>query len=1269
MYFNGTKSCLLAFSCFLSLSSMAKEVKEMNSQGLRKPLCFVENKGQVLDDNNDPRADIQYKLTAPGISMYVGNGQLHYQFKKMEGNAASLTKISTCSMDVTLLGANPKAIITPAGKQGYYENYFFSSSATNAVTAHSFNKIIYKEVYPGIDWVLYVKDNNVEYDFVVRPGANINNIKLQYNGATDLRITDDGSISAKTLLGGIKENRPYAFENASGRAVASKFVLRNNVVSFEAGNYKGTLTIDPYLMFSTYFGGVAEDVVTSVKETSSGITFAGGYTASSGLGTAGVTKPLYPAGPTYMAFLAKYSAAGTLLFTTYFGGNPGAYLVKCTSIALDNTGGGNPNVYIAGYTTGNSLPITTGGAYRGLNDGFVAKLNNTGSGVFWCTYFGGVKNDYINGIACDAANNVYITGQTASTGLGSGGSYQNVLSGPSDAFVAKLSSGTGGQVWCTYYGGSADEEADGIALDASGNIVITGQTNSIIKVATAGAYQTVLAGSNDAFLAKLNNAGSALSWGTYFGGGGQEQGFGVVCDPLTGNIAVVGNTTSATGIAGLKAAQPVYGGGVQDAFVSYWDATGKSLWSTYYGGSSLDYGQGICLDNTGNIVVTGGTFSANGIASTLSFQNTIGGDYDAYLTKYNEQGQVLWGTYFGGTLYDYANSVACDNNNQLTIGGYTTSIGTYGTGGLSTPGAAQPSFAGGTYDGFITKFKVDTILQIAQPFTDTLVCAGGTLDVNYISNFAFPVGNMLFLELSDIAGDFTTFTTIGSVVTTPLATSGVISGIIPALITPGTKYRIRINSGSPAYNSPDDFFNISIVPNLLPTIATGTTPICVGSTLTLSDAAAYAITSYTWAGPTGSGPVGTGFTAFGPNPTNKGFSGTGVTLADAGTYSVTTTHNGCPSSTSTVKITVSDIIPPVPSDSAGLINCFGSPIYLFANPDTAATGITYNWVYPSGATSTAQNPVIPSASYIDTGYYQLNDVLNGCPSNFTFLHVSVQPVIPVSIYITATPGDTICQGKLVSFAISTVNEGYTPHYQWMSGAFTPIVGANSSTFASSTLIDMETIFCVLSSSVTCPSPVNAASNIIKMNVISNPPIAYITATPSARAAVGTAVLLRSTTYNGGTGVLYQWKKNGVNIIGATYDTLVIPVLNENDTISLLITSTMQCAAPDTAISNVLIVGSNVGVANVTPSLGNISLYPNPNNGTFTLKGDVESANTNTLSFEILNPIGQIIYRDNAAVQHSSFTKTIDLNNLADGIYLLHLSAGRQSKTIRFQVQH
>ena len=1261
MYLNGTKSFSLLLCCLLSFSLMAKDAKITAGQGLQKPLSFIENKGQVVDENNNPRADIQYKLSTAGMNLYVASGKLYYQFRKTEGTTPETMKISTYKMGVTLLGANPDAKVVAADEQEYFENYYKSGN-DNGFTVHSFNKVIYKDVYPNIDWVLYVKDGNVEYDFVVREGGDANNIKLAYDGATSLSITADGNISAETPMGIVKEKKPYAYETDSRKEVASNFKLHNNVVSFETGKYHGALTIDPYLLWSTYFGGANEDVVTSVKETTGGLTFAGGFTASNtlGFGGVGVYNKVYPGG-TYDAFLTSYTATGTRTYTTYFGGASGITEGMC--IALDNTGAA-PNIYLAGYTNAPATGLTTAGAYHaannGGNDGFLIKFTNAGARS-WCTFYGGTGDDFIYGVTCDAANNVYITGQTASPALISSAPtvYQPALSGTTDAFVAKFSA-AGAVQWSTYFGGTAQETGYAIATDAGSNVIIGGQTNSVVGIATATAFQPALNGTNDGFIAKFTTAG-AISWGTYYGGEGTEQVNGVACNPANSSIAIVGNTTSLTSLASAKANQPVYGGGVQDAFVAYFTAAGAENWSTYYGGNSLDYGQGVCFDLFNNVAVAGGTFSNSGIATPGSYQSAIGGDYDAFIGKFNALGQIIWGTYFGNAFYDYANGIACDlTNDQLVIGGYTAS-----TAGISTAGTAQTVYGGGTYDGFVTKFKKDTLVAINQPYTDTLLCATGTFNLAYTTNFNFQLTNTFTAQLSNAAGSFAAPVAIGSVAT---GASGVIPCTIPAGTTPGTGYRIRIVASNPSFTSPDDFYNIQILSALPHSGPSGSTPVCVGSTIYLYDTTSYVATSYNWIGPAGSGLGGTGFTSTLQNPTNTGFSGTGVNAVDAGTYSVVVTHNGCPNDTATVNIVVNKDYPPTPSDSATTPGCLGSTIYLFANSDTSAV-VTYHWSGPGGFTSTLQNPSIPGATGLNAGTYYVTDTMAGCPSAKDSAIVVVDAVTPVSVTITVSPNDTVCLGTMVTFTATTTTGGVSPGFQWMTGPTSPVVGAVSSTWSTSTLTNGTAVHCVMASDIVCPSPVNASSNVITMDIINNPPLVNIVASPGTYVPYGTTITFTSYVYNVG-GAIYQWSVNGVNVPGANGPTFTLPDVTQHDTVTLMVTSSLSCALPDFATSTLIVHPPTNGVANIAPELENIELFPNPNNGDFTITGNVENTNVSKVDVKIFNLIGQLIFSDEVTPQSNKISKTFDLSSTPDGIYFMNITADEgQTKILRFTVQH
>jgi hypothetical protein len=1221
---------------------MAKDAKTAPvAQGLKKPMCFVENKGQVTDQNNDPRTDVQYKLSTPGMNLYVGNGQLHYQFKKIEGNLKD-AQAKVYRMDVTLEGANKNAKVISSDKQSYYENYFYPQFGEHGLQVSSFNKIIYQDIYPHIDWVLYIKNSKLEYDFVVHEGGKVGDIKMKYDGATALNTTDNGGISATTPLGTVEEKAPYTYESKSHKAVASNFKLDHNTLSFTTGAYQGDLTIDPYLQWSTYFGGTGEDVATSVKETSDGTTYVAGYSSSTGLAT-GTPAPFqsFNFGVTYDAFVAKYTAAGALSFATYFGGF--GTNTQAMGIALDNAV--SPSIYVTGYTTSAGLESGTfihQGTNAGLNDAFVVKFNNSGSSRTWCTYYGGADNDYAYGITLDANNNIYITGQTASTtGIASGSAYQTAISGTIDAFLAKFNSTLGSLTWATYYGGSAQDQAYGVACDGSNNPVITGQTNSINGIATTGEADTVLNGTNDAFVAQFSPGGS-LNWGTYFGGPGLEQANGVVCNKLTNDISIVGNTSSTTGLATPLASQTTFGGS-QDAFVADFTTAGTLAWSTYAGGASPDYGQGICLDSFQNVVITGGTFSSAGIATAGSYQPALAGDYDAYVIKYTPYGQKVWGTYFGGTFYDYANAVACAPNDGIVIAGFTTS-----TSGISTAGAAQPSNGGGTYDAFVSKFYNDTFVVINQPFTDTLLCAGGTFNLNYTANFDFLPGNTFTAQLSNAAGSFTFPTTIGSVTS---STSGAISCSIPVFAL-GTGYRIRIVSSSPAMTSPDDLYNIDVVNALSGTYVSGTTPVCVGSNISLYDSSTYIVTAYTWNGPNG-------FTSNVQNPTIFG-----AVAADSGVYYVTTSHNGCPDRRDSVSIAVNSFTPPTPGDSVSGSCEFGT-IQLFANPDTSLSGITYSWTGPNGFTSTMQNPTITDASTLDAGYYFVTDTFGACPSATNYVYVIVNSSTPATVAIAATPGDTICKNTEITFNATTTGAGLDPSYQWYVGG-SPVVGAISNTFSSLDLVNGSSVYCELFSNAACPSLPFYSSNTITVTVIDNTPLAHITVS-APNVTLGQPDTFYAATYNPGTLPYYEWVVNGVAVTGITSDILHLTDTVGADTVTLILHTSNTCASPDSAVSNTIIINAYPATVPSISAFSNINLFPNPNSGTFNLSGDIAGVNAQTVSIEIENALGQTVYTTEASIANNHLDKAIDVNNIASGIYLLHIKTNVASKTIRFSI--
>ena len=289
--------------------------------------------------------------------------------------------------------------------------------------------------------------------------------------------------------------------------------------------------------------------------------------------------------------------------------------------------------------------------------------------MLWSTYYGyGNITVSGQGIATDRNGNVFVTGFTnGSSDLSTNGAYQTSYGGgQDDAFLVKFNN-NGARQWGTYFGGSKYDDGSAIAIDSIGYIYITGYTSSP-GMATNGAYQTTVGGkygSDDAFLAKFNNNGG-IEWATYYGGEGSDVGNGVAID-VFGNIYIVGYTESVTGIATIGAYQPSYGGTFQgsasyEAFLTKFDINGNMQWATYFGNSNGTDGHGIASDPIGNIYITGGTSSSSMIATSGGYQAVYAGNTDAFLAK------------FGQTHYDagissiaYPIGVSCPDSEPVIV--------------------------------------------------------------------------------------------------------------------------------------------------------------------------------------------------------------------------------------------------------------------------------------------------------------------------------------------------------------------------------------------------------------------------------------------------------------------------------------------------------------------------------------------------------------------------------------------------------------------------
>lgn len=712
---------------FFAFSISVQAVPMPSPSVKNNALSFIENKGQIMDQFQQPRADIDFRMGGNGVNLFVGAAALHYQWVRATDTRVvdrdTLQEFVLYRMDVQLLGANPNAQVVRDQKQGYYERYYTPAFGQQGAIAHSYHKITYKEVYPDIDWVLYVSGNKVEYDFVVRPGGRVADIKLQYSGATQLNVNNDGSLTATTPMGSVTEAAPVAFQQADNKPVASSFSLDNNVLSFLAGDYKGTLVIDPVLEWGTYYGGLGDDRTTAIETDAAGNVYIGGGTTSlDNMVTSGAFQEIYggASGTVAMgdAFIAKFDEAGNCLWATYYGGE---LEDRGIDLALDEV---TSHLYLAGATkstAGIATPTGHQAQHGGDLDAFIAKFDLSGERV-WASYYGGSDAEglvYGIGVCSDPNGNVFLVGETSSTdNIATPGAYQLTKNSGRDAFVAKFDS-SGTRQWGTYLGGEGHDDGMKISSDANGNAYIVGNTSSTQNIATPGSQQSEYSGDTDGFVFKLDGAGT-MQWSTYIGSTGFESMNAMTTEP-SGTIYITGTTTSINNLSTTGSFQTAYGGGPTDGFFAKYDADGQLAWASYLGGADIDEAQSVVVDGMGNFYLSGYTISPTGFATPDAYMDTLyNGTSESYIVKFDPNAQQTWGTYIGGSGYEIGGLIALSDNQNLYLAGITTSAA-----GIASGSAYQANYGGGASDVFLTKMNACEAPQ--QPETingDDTLCSG-----------------------------------------------------------------------------------------------------------------------------------------------------------------------------------------------------------------------------------------------------------------------------------------------------------------------------------------------------------------------------------------------------------------------------------------------------------------------------------------------------------------------------------------------------------------
>lgn len=684
--------CFFTLLCNLQL--MAAPIQAGN-------LCFIENKGQIKNQFQELRNDIDFKMASNnGLNIFIGTNKIIYQFSKPSAPSQATTILTDVSVDwsrmeVSLEGANPNAQLIKEVGIPYYEYYHLPG--LNNVKANAYSKITYKNVYPHIDWVFFIEGQQLKHEFHLSAGANVSDIKLNYAGAESLFIDQKGALIAQCSLGEIIESAPFSFQK-NGKHIASKFVINKHQLSYQIATFQDDLIIDPSLSWATYYGGTASDNISMIKTNGNAIYAAGTTMSTSNIATVGAYKATN-ASASQDAFVLRMTQDGLRVWATYYGGYSGDI---GAALALSNAA-----IFLSGSTISAS-GIATPGAHQSTfshtgfgQDAFLAKFTFEGA-LEWGTYYGGENQEGDAYVATDDLGNVFLSGNTNSiSGIATVGSHQPAIASTdwNDVYLAKFNS-SGVRQWATYYGGFYAERSYKLTTDKLGNVYITGQSPSPSGIATAGTHQPAYSGSvgstsTDGFVAKFNSVG-VRQWASYYGGSASDICYAAAVDDSL-NVYLVGATFSTDKIASPGAYQTAWAGGPYDIFIAKLNKNGIRQWGTYYGFIGEEVAYDIQLRGMKDVFVAGISNSSFNIASDSAFQKVLGGSYDAILLHFNDSGQRKWASYYGGLLSDYGSHLAISGE-QLFLCGFTKS-----TSAIATPLSHQSTHAGAD-DGFIAKF-------------------------------------------------------------------------------------------------------------------------------------------------------------------------------------------------------------------------------------------------------------------------------------------------------------------------------------------------------------------------------------------------------------------------------------------------------------------------------------------------------------------------------------------------------------------------------------
>ena len=737
-----TNSPMLSGECDKYKNNRSKLIK-----AVKKNIIFIPNKGQIVDTDGNLRPEILYKATLNGVDLYLTKKGMSFVFYKPEDKPRNIAAgkketrdklhflrdeqlkdkvVKMYRMDLNVVDMNSNFSILNEEQTEEHFNYYYAHCPKGITNVHGYRKVTYKNVYDNIDMVFHSNEKGFKYDFIVKPGGNVSDIKLRYENEDVVHITKEGKLRAINSFGEIETDVLHTYQS-DGKVIESCYNKdTDGTIGIQTAEYNRTknLIIDPYIGAS-YYGGNGEDVGISITTDEEDNILITGYCSSTNF------PVLNPGGGAYFqdtlcgwytsrdCYIIKLSSNGIRLWATYYGGNH-------PDLAYSITTDVSNNILITGATMSFDLPVYNpgGGAYfqdtiRGYQDALILKFNSTGVRL-WATYYGGDDYDWGNSITTDGNNNIFITGETGSDNLPilnpGGGTYFQTFGGHyNDAFILRFDS-NGIRKWATFYGANDQDFGNSITTDENDNILIAGGTEStnfpVLNPGGGAYFQDTLCGGHpdrDGFVLKFSSEGVRL-WATYYGGDWKGEIYSITTDG--------DNNILLTGSSWCFGSFPVYnpGGGAyfqglpaggSDPFISKFNSNGILLWATFYGGTDTDNSRSIASDNNKNILVTGYTYNEYfpllNPGGGAYFQGSNAGHYEIFILKFNQYGVRKWATFYGGNRSDYGYSITTAGNNNILVTGKTLSenFPVYNAGG----GSYFQGTKAEDYDSFILSFN------------------------------------------------------------------------------------------------------------------------------------------------------------------------------------------------------------------------------------------------------------------------------------------------------------------------------------------------------------------------------------------------------------------------------------------------------------------------------------------------------------------------------------------------------------------------------------